>query len=318
MTGTPIPPTPIVTSGFEYNIVPGSIAESPSGSWASVEFSNLPDAIELNGYRISSRYYVERCVPSSLPGGGPSLDPDGNQIYVCTKTFPEWELISQTLVKTSPSRQVFDTNTGHELFTSTPGTYIGWSDEAGIIDGTSYVYVRVFDQADISYIPRASTINQPVITQPTTMPSGPEKYLIDTITSFVPDERESVTIQYTLTTIWGDGLGSETSEVMTISHEVTQDTGDAGSKLKAYLERSYYGDGKYHIQLHDMEEQDLYDSGGELVRPEAYKVPVYNGKKLVNSVTPVTSDDILNEVFGTGSQELMNLVNMIDDYKFPE
>ena len=67
-----------------------------------------------------------------------------------------------------------------------------------------------------------------------------------------------------------------------------------------------------------MEEQDLYDSGGELVRPEAYKVPVYNGKKLVNSVTPVTSDDILNEVFGTGSQELMNLVNMIDDYKFPE
>ena len=67
-----------------------------------------------------------------------------------------------------------------------------------------------------------------------------------------------------------------------------------------------------------MEEQDLYDSGGELVRPEAYKVPVYNGKKLVNSVTPVTSDDILNEVFGTGSQELMNLVNMIDDYKLPE
>jgi len=318
MTGTPIPPTPIVTSGFEYNIVPGTIAESPSGAWSSVEFSNLPDAIVLNGFRVSSRYYVERCVPSSLPGGGPSLDPDGNQIYVCTKTFPEWELISQTLVKTSPSRQVFDTDNGFELFTSTPGTYIGFSDEAGIVDGTSYVYVRVFDQADISYIPRASTINQPVITQPTTMPSGPEKYLIDTITSFVPDERESVDITYTLTTTWGDGLGSESTDVMTITHSVTQDTGDAGSKLKAYLERSYYGDGKYHIQLHDMEEQDLYDSGGELVRPEAYKVPVYTGKQLVNSVTPVTTDEILGSVLGTSTEELLDLVNMIDGYKFPE
>ena len=318
MTGTPIPPTPIVTTGFEYNIVPGSIAESPSGAWSSVEFSNLPDAIVLNGFRVSPRYYVERCVPSSLPGGGPSLDPDGNQIYVCTKTYPEWQLISQTLVKSSPSRQVFDTDNGFELFTSTPGTYIGFSDEAGIIDGTSYVYVRVFDQADISYIPRASTINQPVITQPTTMPSGPEKYLIDTVTSFVPDERESVDIAYTLTTTWSNGGSPEATDVITILHTVTQDTGDAGSKLKAFLERSYYGDGKYHIQLHNMEEPDLYDSGGELVRPEAYKVPVYNGTTLMNSVTPVSSDDILNGVLGTSAQELQDLVNMIDDYKFPE
>ena len=67
-----------------------------------------------------------------------------------------------------------------------------------------------------------------------------------------------------------------------------------------------------------MEEQDLYDSGGELVRPEAYKVPIYSGKKLINSVTPVTPDDILGEVLGTGSQELLDLVNMIDDYEFPE
>ena len=306
MTGTPIPPTPITTNGFEYNIVPGSIA------WAGVEFSNLPDAIVLNGYRVSSRYYVETCIPSGT-------DPDtGNQLYVCTRAYPEWELISQTLVKSSPSRQVFDTNTGQELFTSTPGTYIGWSDEGGIIDGTSYVYVRVFDQADISYIPRASTINQPVIKQPTTMPSGPEEYLIDTITSFIPDERESVIIEYTLTTTWKVGSGDETTEVLVISHEVTQDTGDVAGKLKAYLERSYYGDGKYHIQLHDIDEPNLYDSGGELIRPEAYKVPVYNGKKLMNSVTPVTPDDILGEVFGTGSQELLDLVNMIDDYQFPE
>ena len=311
MTGTPIPPTPIVTTGFEYNIVPGSIAEPPAGAWASVEFSNLPDAIVLNGFRVSSRYYVESCVP------GPP-DTDGNSTEVCTRTYPGWELISQTLVKTSPSRQVFDTDNGFELFTSTPGTYIGFSDEAGIIDGTSYVYVRVFDQADISYIPRASTINQPVITQPTTMPSGSEKYLIDTVTSFVPDERESVTIEYTLTTTWSDGISPDQIDVITISHTVTQDTGDAGSKLKAYLERSYYGDGKYHIQLHNIEEPDLYDSGGELVRPEAYKVPVYNGTTLVNSVTPVSPDDILNSVLGTGAQELQDLVNMIDDYQFPE
>jgi hypothetical protein len=67
-----------------------------------------------------------------------------------------------------------------------------------------------------------------------------------------------------------------------------------------------------------MEEQDLYDSGGELVRPEAYKVPVYTGKQLVNSVTPVTTDEILGSVLGTSTEELLDLVNMIDGYKFPE
>lgn len=310
MTGTP-PPSPIVTSGFEYNIVPGSIAESPSGSWAGETFSDIPSAIVLNGYRVSSRYYIETCTPTTV-------DPNtGEQLYQCVKSFPAWELISQTLVKSSPSRQVFDTDTGNELFTSTPGTYVGWSDEGGITDGTKYEYVRVFDQSDISYIPRASTINQPVINKPTTMPSGNEKYLIDTITSFVPDSRESVVITYLLTTVWSLG-GVEMTESMSITHTLSQSLGDVAGKLKSYLERSYYSYGLYHIQLHEMEEEDLYDDGGNLVRPEAYKVPVYNNKKLLNSVTPVTTDEILGEVLGTDTESIENLIHMIDDYEFPE
>lgn len=304
MTGTPTPP--LITEGFEYNIVPGAVFDSPTGAWNGVHFDDLPSAIELNGFRVAPRRYSETCTQIGT-------DPEGNPIYNCIRTYPQWEMLSQTLVKSSPSRQVFDTDNGDELFVGTPGIYTGFADPAGIKDGTKYVYVRVFDQSDISYIPRASTINQPVITQPTTMPSDDEEYLVDTICSFIPDERESVTIQYTLTTEWTGG-----TDVMTISQTVTQDTGNAASKLKAFLERSYYNDGKYHIQLHDMDEPDLYDSGGELIRPEAYKVPVYKGRQLQNSVTPVTPNDILGEIFGTSVDDLQSLVNMIDDYEFPE
>jgi len=325
-TTPPIPPLPIITTGIEYNITPGSgTVDNPnaSGSWASVTFNDLPNAIVLNGFRVGARWFSETCNPSMNIDGTPVLDPDtGEQVYVCTRSYPTWEVVEQTLVKTSPSRQVFSTNEGTELFATEPGVYSGEYTSAGITDGTKYEYTRVFDQSDISYIPRASTPNQPIIENPTTMPSGDDKYLIDTLTSFVPDPRESVTVTYVLTTTYNNNT-SLVTDTLTITQNVLQNTDDVGEKIQAYLKRSYYTDGKYHIQLHDGEAPDLYDEGGELIRPQDYKVPEYQETsegylKLINSVTPVTPDDILKETLNTSVEELNKLINMIDDYEFPE
>ena len=336
MTQTPFPPQPIYTTGIEYNVTPGSgVVDGPdaSGTWSSVIFNDLPNSIVLNGFRVGARWYSETCNPSQNIDGTPILDPEtGEQVYVCTRTYPAWEVVQQTLVKTDPSRQVFSTNEGTELFTTEPGIYIGDYTSAGITDGTEYEYTRVFDQADISYWPRASTINQPIIENPTTMPSGDDKYLIDTLTSFVPDPRESVTITYVLTTTYKytpyfgglpiPGEQVTASDTITITQDVLQNTDDVGDKIQAYLERSYYSDGKYHIQLHESDEPDLYDKGGELIRPKAYKVPEYVEKdgyqQLLNGVTPVTPDDILREVLDTSVDDLNKLIHMIDDYEFPE
>jgi hypothetical protein len=344
MTTTPLPPFAIYRTGIEYDISPLQPPEPPdpfdpdpdptpiSTSWKSVTFNDLPDSIVLNNFRVGARYYVEVCIPSTNTDGTPIFDTDGEQIYNCTKSYPDWEVVEQTLVKTSPSRQVFSTNEGTELFATEPRVYSDEYTSAGITDGTEYEYARVFDEADISYIPRASTPNQRVIENPTTMPSGDEKYLIDTLTSFVPDPREKVTITYVLTTTYKhneliNGIPSNnlitSTDTRTISQVVQQDTDNVGDKIQAYLKRSYYTDGKYHIQLHDAEAPNLYDEGGELIRPQDYKVPEYQEtsegyQKLLNSVTPVTPDDILKETLNTSVEELNKLINMIDDYEFPE
>lgn len=325
MTGTPVPPITTYDSGIEYNITPGSgVVDNPdaSGNWASVTFDDLPNSIVLNNFRVGARFYDETCDPSIDVDGTPILDPEtGEQVYQCTRTYPAWEVIEQTLVKVSPDRQVFGSNQGTELFATDPGVYSGEYTSAGITDGTRYEYTRVFDQADISYWPRASTPDQKIIENPTTIPSGDEKYLIDTLTSFVPDPRESVTITYALTTTYKTSSFTAT-DTLTITQTVTQNTDDVGEKIQAYLKRSYYTDGKYHIQLHDADQPDLYNEGGELIRPQDYKVPEYQFKNgyqnLINSVSPVTPDDILKEVLNTSVADLEKLINMIDDYEFPE
>jgi hypothetical protein len=328
-TTPPVPPQPIITSGIEYNITPGSgIVDSPpddSGSWASVHFNDLPNSIVLNGFRVGARPFTETCNPQMNIDGTPVLDLEGEQIYVCTRSYSSWEILEQTLVKSSPGRQVFSTDTGTELFATEPRIYgAGEYTSAGITDGTEYEYTRVFDQADISYWPRASTINQPIIENPTTMPSGNDQYLIDTITSFVPDPRESVTITYVLTTRYKRNINSpESTDTLTITQTVTQNTDDVGEKIQAYLERSYYSDGKYHIQLHDIDEPDLYDAGGELKSPDRFKVPLYQEthegyQKLINSVTPITIEDILKETLNTTVEELEDLINIMDTYEYPD
>ena len=351
-TTPPLPPFSIYTTGIDYSIIPLEPPEPPDEfdpdptpigpRWKSVIFNDLPNAIVLNGYRIGSRFYTQSCVPLTGPGGQPITDPDtGEQQFRCTKNYPSWEILEQTLVKTSPSRQVFGTDEGTELFTADPGVYgdddltdadYGEYAYAGITDGTTYEYARVFDKSDISYWPRASTPNQPLIENPSTMPSGDDQYLIDTLTSFVPDSRETILITYELTTTYkatpffgGFPVGEEitATDTLTITQEVNQNTDDVGDKIQAYLKRSYYTDGKYHIQLHDGEAPDLYDKGGELIRPQDYKVPEYQETsegylKLINSVTPVTPDDILKETLNTSVEELNKLINMIDDYEFPE
>lgn len=303
MTGTPTPPIVTYTSGIEHSVTPGS-ATDESGAWGSVIFDNLPEPITLNGFTVSSRYYVETCTTAP--------DASGNDVETCTRAYPPWTLVSQTLVKSSPSRQVFDTDDGTELFTAVPGPY--GSTLAGITNGTKYEYYRVFDRSDISYVARASTINQPVIEQPKTLPTDEENgYIMDTLTSFLPDDREVVTISYTLTTNYGTGV-----DVYTITHDVLQDVSDVASKIKGYLSKSYFSDGKYHSQLHELEEVDMYDEGGHLIRPDIYKIPEYDeNTKLINTVSDVTPEDVIATQIKSNPKDLSDLVGMIDDYEYP-
>ena len=177
-----------------------------------------------------------------------------------------------------------------------------------------YEYYRVFDRADISYVPRASTIKQPVIKQPRTLPTEEENgYIMDALTSFLPDPRESVTITYTLTTNYGGGV-----DVFTINHVVLQDISNIAEKIEGYLSKSYFSDGKYHAQLHELEEENMYDEGGKLIKPEIYKVPEYDEEnKLINTVSDVTPEDILATQGESTSKDLSGLVDMIDDYEYP-
>ena len=324
----PILPDPIITSGIEYNITPGSgIEDGPnaSGSWASVTFNNLPESIVLNGFRVGARPFTETCTPQVDIDGNPVLDLEGENVFVCTRSHGSWEVLEQTLVKTSPDRQVFGSDEGTELFVTEPRVYgAGEYTSAGITDGTEYEYTRVFDQADISYWPRASTSNQPIIENPTTMPSGDDQYLMDALTSFVPDPRESVTITYVLTTRYrSNPTAPESVDTLTITQSVLQNIDDVGSQIQAYIKRSYYTDGKYHVQLHDPDAPNLYDEGGVLIRPDDYKVPEYQEgfagyQDLINSVMPVTVEDILMDTLGITPEELDNYMNIMDTYEYPD
>jgi hypothetical protein len=310
--------TPTTTDGFDIIITKGSsdiydpspepeerfdptFGEEPSGpSWNSVRLDIEEGAVELNGYRYAMSYWK---LEEDLEGGNPTKVPWG------------WKLVSQTIVKKSPSRQVFTTDLGTELFPIEPQTItvplVGGSSlstQGGITDGTKYDYLRVFNQAELSWLPRCSTINTEFV-EDTYLPSLdvdpdlPEpKYPMDALSAFVPDDREEVTITYEITTTYkaatplasSNDYGPTQTHTFTITQKCTQEINNLKDKIKAALNRCYFTHGFTHIQLYDNEAPANYDSEGnqigEVIEPiykldeERTEMVGYDVYQLVNSV----------------------------------
>ncbi len=254
------------TTGLEYTIVPdgtplgeqiGANASYPyPGSQTPYSFTGTAigygdDAPPLNGYRILTRYKVVNLIPGTPanPGNPNAVPPvpatDGTDPSY-TYTYPAWTLISQTMTCSNRAVETpgnpFITNDGNEYISATPGPVApAGVISSGITDGMKYDYFKVFDEADFAHIPPLEPYNSEPIENvripqiPYEPAADPPLFPVDAITSFVPDEREQVTLTYTLTTVWSGG-----TDVITVSQVVTQNQKDWKKILKEALRKTYY------------------------------------------------------------------------------
>lgn len=242
--------------------------------WSDVSLEAGFNASPLNGYRVGVRYYEQYSQTITTPPG-PGGVPPGSTVTTYYRAYPGFELISQSLEHAGDIK--FTTDNGDEFFTADEGDY----DEneyatAGITDGTKYSYVRVFDQAEITYIPRLSVAGQYPVgngvlpSSPYDENADPPLYPIDLLCSFLPDDRDSVTVGFNLITEWkADGNTYTTS--VTINHTCTQDTdfSNIQGKIRSYQKASYFGNGLPHMGLYPPPGADFdhpkYNNNGDLV-----------------------------------------------------
>ena len=259
----------IPVTGLEYTLVPdgtplgsdlGTDGYPYPGSQTPYSFSGVTISYDsspaLNDYRIQTKFRVVSYVPAvpSSPGSGtqgqpgyvpPTAAADAYYTYV----YPEWNIVSQTLTCTSHATATpgnpFEQNVGDELFGASAGTYLLTPAEAGITNGKKYDYFKVFDQTQIDYIPRLSNYNAGIVenekvpTTPYNPSANPPEYPTDTVTAFVPDERESVTVSYSLTTVYSY-LDTQFTDTITFTQTVNQNVGDWKTVIKQLIERSNY------------------------------------------------------------------------------
>lgn len=293
---TIFPPAPILEPPeFEYKVVPE--AELPEGEsesesekglpliWEDLKYIDIEDTIagegvQLVGYRVYCRCYQIQITET----------PDGEIIR--TKVQVPYTITDSTLVIVDPESPLFINQidppaTPPEettLFGFTPGDYLAgvWA-EGGIRDLSTYDYYRVFDEAQVSWLPRASSIEQQYISpkkqglhypyEPALDENRPRpKYTMDTISSWLPDERELVKVTFGLTTN-ATSVGYTLSEQVAITQTVFQDMGNMVGKLKKVLNRCYFTHGLYHNGLYFNESSRNYNVQGR-VRTTA--VPIYD------------------------------------------
>lgn len=225
-----------MTMELEYEIVREGLApvSPPEYSWEGVVIGI--DGVEpLVGFRVKSR----------------PVDPEGPQ----GSQYPEWELISQTITISKP-------NCGPQTYGGQEGLYGAeeWS-EGGIDDDTGYIYTEVFDQTYFYYLPPFSGDTQDNFSGELEAAQGfpqepydPENgvYPMDAITRYLPDQRPSVVITYTVNTEYS--IGSQgpqgpqdiLTDSVTIYHEVSQPVYNWGAQLLALQQKTYFYNSIYH------------------------------------------------------------------------
>ncbi len=90
---------------------------------------------------------------------------------------------------------------------------------------------------------------------------NPPEYPIDGIVGFIPDERETVTIKYTLTTKYN---GNKT-DTITIKQTISQSQLNISEKLRGVMEASYWGNGYYHTGLYPPGQEPVWTIDGRTI-----------------------------------------------------
>lgn len=224
----------------------GTESKSPyTFSSTEVQIGNVSP---LSGYYVGARFYTQ--VPGGTNELGEPLPP--------TRTYHEFRIVSQTFEYNG--RRLFQTDTGDEFFGASTGDVIaaGSYAQAGITNGTEYAYGLVFDESEILYLPRLSTASQQPCTdnipeEPFDENADPPVYPIDAILSFKPDDRDSVTVEFKMTTVYENPMNDqEETSVIIIQQTVTQPLGfeDYAEKIEALQKMSYFGNGYEHMGLY--------------------------------------------------------------------
>ena len=253
----------------------------------TVDFGDKVDPIPVGGFKIGMRYWVSQMITpgtidpiSQLPG--PST---------ITRTYGNWTVISQTIevsVSGSPTdRGIFQTTPNSNwVQLIPPGDYEGEDIGAlspyqycGIKDGAEYQYGGIFNEGNISYIPRLCPAQQmPVKGSPPSSPydTGEGVYPINTLCGYSPDPRPALSVGYKITTVWKPEDGDEVTSVINVSQTVTQDTSDTdySDEIEEALNRAYYTYDDYQVYLWPVDEPPLYEEDGTPIPP----VPRYNAR----------------------------------------
>jgi hypothetical protein len=240
MTATPQPTQSIVvfwsvdngTSTIDEEI-------STSFTWPDVDISydafNTQGKVRLEGQNVRAKIMLR------------TFGPDGEPNYLDT----EYTLQSIRLTSSHPTNDNWDRNYGGVSFYSEIGPVNkdpGVFSVCGIEENrdSGYIYTDVFEKTDFSYIP----FNESDVTKvadgesyqfepffpDVTDPSGKAAPILpmNSITSFVPDGREDVTITYTATFI-GEYNGTTVESQCDITQVCEQDTNDYGDLLQSLL-----------------------------------------------------------------------------------
>ena len=202
--------SPGVYSGLEYTLSKdggkwpeGTNLALTHGSPEPFTFSTIemefPDPTVVHDYNVSVRYYVTTVIQPPAP-----IDPDTGDAgelppMTMSVTYPPWNLIAQEMQR-AEEKFYFENESGTNLFAAEPGVY--GNAVAGISNTTEglplppanpdvndpnfvplivdnkYSYCRIFNQAELDWIPRCSPDQQPAISGKVA-PFPSEPYLPD-------------------------------------------------------------------------------------------------------------------------------------------
>ena len=181
----------------------------------------------MNNYKIEGRLYEG------------DMDENGNINVI---NYLDKEPVSYSIEIDHPE------NYGVELFSN--------SDGCGIVDGSTYDYIMVFDQTDFAYLPfNSGNTKDEFIGElkiKNKFPLEPEYpdikdpagratpiYPMDMVSRFAPDPRESVTLTYKVKGT-NNKYNIRNSDI-TITHTVVQEVEDYGKQLKELMSHTMLG-----------------------------------------------------------------------------
>jgi hypothetical protein len=219
--------------------------------WDSVKIKFDPELDPLKGFKVIGQIFAYTI--SNKPGEEPNITPIPVASTITSLSITSSHPTNDYWVSKDPTLY------GGVGFTTTDvpvDLSAGETFEAGVDGKTGYVYADVFDKSDFKFYPRNSVSmnelkelevgrgeyfrTEPMYTDLKDPYGKPAPiYPIDMITTFVPDDRESVEITYTVSVTASNKKGEPftlDNGTITILQSVEQDVDDYGDQLKGLLE----------------------------------------------------------------------------------